>query len=124
MKETAESHPTYAQLSTAYDMLQEYLSVVNENKRTVDNLMDLIAVQDLIVDKQISLQAKGRCLVATREFKKVILDEKNSPLKLTVWLFNDMLLIAKKKDKDKYLFKTQLSTDSCVVWDLDPQGSG
>ena len=124
MKETEESDPTYSQVSTAYDMLQEYLNVVNENKRTVDNLMDLIAVQELIVDKQLSLQAKGRRLVTSKEFKKVHLDPNSSPIKATIWLFSDMLLIAKKKDKDKYLYRAQVNTNSCVVWDLDPQGVG
>lgn len=97
---------------------------MNENKRTVDNLMDLIAIQDLIVDKQISLQAKGRHLVCTKEFRKVFLDASGSAIKATVWLFNDLLLIAKKKDKDKYSFKALMNTSTCVVWDLDPQGSG
>ena len=85
--------------------------------------MDVIAIQDLIVDKQLSLQAKGRYLVSSKEFKKIFFDS-TSPMKATVWLFNDTLLIAKKKDKDKYSFKAQLNTNSCVVWDLDPQGSG
>lgn len=124
MKETAEDDPSYQQLSEAYKILQVYLTKVNENKRTVDNLMDLIAIQDMIIDKELQLQAKGRYLVSSKEFRKIFLDPTGSAMKATIWLLSDMLLIAKKKDKDKYLFKAQLNTSTCVVWDLDPQGTG
>lgn len=124
MKETGEGDPSYQQLQVAYDALQVYLTKVNENKRTVDNLMDLIAIQDMIIDKELQLQAKGRHLVASKEFRKIFLDATGSPIKATIWLLSDMLLIGKKKDKDKYLFKAQLNTSTCVVWDLDPSGTG
>ena len=123
-KETPKSDPTYISIGNAMDELQQYLSKINENKRTVDNLMDLIAIQDLIVDKELNLPlSKGRALIGTKEFKKVTVDN-NSPIKATLWILSDMILIAKRKDKEKYSYRGQMKTNTCVVWDEDPQGTG
>jgi len=122
LKETEESDPFYGDISKAFSVIQDTITIINENKRTVDNLMDLIAIQEMIIDKQISLQAKGRYLIAQKEFKRVHLEPNASPAKITIWVFNDLLLLAKKKDKDKYLYKGQLNPNSCVVWDLEAPG--
>ena len=57
------------------------------------------------------------------EFKKVIID--NITARSYTWLFNDLLLIARRKEKNRYLFRSMISLDlSCSINDLDPNGTG
>ena len=120
-----EDTPEYSSLCNALEIVQKNLQAVNESKREVDNLMDLIAIQDLFVDKQLFLQAKGRRLIMSNEFRKVYLDSSvTSPSKITVWLLSDMLIFGKLKEKGKYYYKCQVPTSSVLVWDLDPSGTG
>ena len=124
LKATPETDSGYQDLVDAASSVEDILNRVNENKRQVDNLMDLVAIQNLFVDKELSLQAKDRRLVASNEFKKVYLDSTASPIRATIWLFNDMFIIGKLKEKGKYFFKCQIPTSSILVWDLDPNGTG
>jgi len=124
LKETPETNPCRSNIQNAMSDMEQYLNNINESKRTVDNLMDLMAVQELI-DKQLNLQnVKGRSVLGSKEFRKVTLDQQ-SPIKARIWILSDMILICRKKDKkdEKYLFRAKLPTKTCVVWDLDPQGT-
>lgn len=52
-------------------------------------------------------------------FKKVFYDTKE-PGRCTVWLFNDILLVAKQKEKGKYSYKTMMPTHKIIIWVIDP----
>ena len=73
--------------------------------------------------KDIFLQSKERYVVKEMEFKKVNID--NITARSYTWLFNDLLLIARRKEKNRYLFRAMISIDlSCSINDLDPNGTG
>jgi hypothetical protein len=71
----------------------------------------------------VNLQSRTRYLMKETEFKKISLDGKEFS-RLQVWLFNDLLLLAKKKEKGKYLWRASIPTDAMIIWDLDPTGTG
>ena len=69
-----------------------------------------------------NLQVKGRYLLRETEFKKVVFE--NMVVRSTIWLFNDSILVAKKKEKNKYHYRTMFPLECCIVWDLDPSNNG
>ena len=69
------------------------------------------------------MQSSPREIVKETEFKKVQTDPSRDPSKQNVWLLTDMLIVAKRKDKNKFTFRLSLPLDSVVVWDLDPSGT-
>jgi hypothetical protein len=119
LKSYEETDPRYAKTNLAYEAIQGCVNRVNENKRAVDNILDIIAIQELF-DKPINLQAKGRQLLFVNDFRKIYLN--STGCKSTLWLFNDLILIGKKKDKF-FQVRTRVPTNNCVVWDLDPNDS-
>jgi hypothetical protein len=70
----------------------------------------------------LTLHIKGRYLVRETDFKKVVFE--NVVVRSTIWLFNDLILVAKRKEKNKFHFRVMFPLDCCIVWDLDPNGSG
>ena len=65
---------------------------------------------------------KGRHLLREGDFKKVVFE--NVVVRSTIWLFNDLILVAKRKEKNKFHFRAMFPLECCIVWDLDPSGNG
>jgi len=50
LKSTPQSHREDKSVNTTKNMVSNALKKVNENKRTVDNLMELLKLQELVPD--------------------------------------------------------------------------
>jgi len=118
LRETPSDDPDREQLQQALTIIQQNIGVVNDQKRQVDDLLALIDLQNQFVDRFLSLQAKGRRLLATASFRKVSVDG-SAPSKATLWLLTDMILIGRKKEKGKYFFRGQIELVHMQLEDAD-----
>lgn len=124
MRYTDGADPCHERLKFVYEATEKIIAAINENKRTVDSLVSIIAIERMIIDKELNLHAaKNRHLMGENEFKKVSFDSGGSFQKVQVWLFSDSLLFAKKKTEGKFNFKMMIQTNEIVVWDLDPSNT-
>ena len=124
MRYTDDADPCHERLKFVYEATEKIIAAINENKRTVDSLVSIIAIERMIIDKELNLHAaKNRHLMGENEFKKVSFDSGGSFQKVQAWLFSDSLLFAKKKTEGKFNFKMMIQTNEIVVWDLDPSNT-
>jgi len=122
-KATPVSHNEYKLLSSAADIVSDVLSRVNEDKRTTDNVIQLLELKETLPNCNINMNLKSQRIVKQGEFKKVQFDSSKESSKHSVWLLLDTLLVAKKLSKGKYTLRAELPVDSMIVWDLDPNGT-
>ena len=125
-------------------MIGAAIQGVNERKRRVDTQQELRDLESGIIDRvrsdahltkqlqcltcvqDITLVERGRKLLREHHFKRVSLNG-GATQKNTLFLFNDLVLLLKKKgdskEKRKFTFRAMMSTDGCYVWDLDPSNN-
>lgn len=101
-KYTPSSHPDYEALHQALEKIKSVAAEINDNKREAENIYHCAEIQNMIVypeemSGQRNLVTPTRRFVRSGEFE-IFLNDVKSPYNYLV-LFNDALLVSKKKKK-------------------------
>lgn len=101
LKHTDKSNPDHKQLRLAIDKVKEVLTHINEDKRKTEGQIAMFDIINDIEECPASLLSANRHFICRSDAKLILKNEnKASPLKgytLTLFLFNDMLEICKKR---------------------------
>eukprot|EP01094_Clydonella_sp_ATCC50884_P003310 TRINITY_DN1255_c1_g1_i1.p1 TRINITY_DN1255_c1_g1~~TRINITY_DN1255_c1_g1_i1.p1 ORF type:complete len:364 (-),score=136.76 TRINITY_DN1255_c1_g1_i1:122-1150(-) len=118
-KQTPETHVDYEELRTALEKVQDVVGIVNEKKRECEN-------QEQVMTIQLSMVWQGDpyfLATPTRRFIKsesAFRFEGGKKSKIEIMLFNDLVLLAKRKGEKLYE-KAVIDINNCILWNLkDP----
>eukprot|EP01104_Vermistella_antarctica_P020636 TRINITY_DN8912_c0_g1_i1.p1 TRINITY_DN8912_c0_g1~~TRINITY_DN8912_c0_g1_i1.p1 ORF type:complete len:477 (+),score=114.02 TRINITY_DN8912_c0_g1_i1:90-1433(+) len=124
LKYTPDTHPDYAPLVEALDKLGEVASDINESKRMAEEQVKILEIQESIsfpAKKHIKLFTASRRFIRDSCFSKIVVGKDS--FKGKMWLFSDLVLVAKSKSKTKFTFKTSFPIQSATTFDIpeDPK---
>ncbi|TPX39828.1 hypothetical protein SeMB42_g06228 [Synchytrium endobioticum] len=116
MKYTPETKADYAALKLALEKMQSVVSLVNEGAKdsTPEGSKRILEIQAAFSEKM-SIVTPTRCLVREDSVYLVYGDLKK-PRRL--FLFNDILILARKDWRDKFHLIEKASIRVCQVWDV------
>ncbi|KAJ3412973.1 cytochrome c oxidase subunit 1 [Chytridiales sp. JEL 0842] len=114
MKNTDESKPDYQVLKDALDGIQRIISIINDGARATDSIRKIVEIQGQFNEKM-NLVTPTRYLVREDNLSLVIRDGKKSR---KLFLFNDLLVVARKDWRDKYHVVEQANLRHCRVCDV------
>ena len=112
--------PEIDALEMANNAINNVVTRINENKRLTDSMAELMALQELIIEKDVFIGNKQ--LMHQGDLKKVTLSGTVIP-KACIYLFRDVLMIMRKKEKGKLSVRAEFPLNAIVVWDLDSTGN-
>ncbi|KAJ3196726.1 cytochrome c oxidase subunit 1 [Irineochytrium annulatum] len=118
IKYTDEDHRDYAVLLQALDTIQNILQVVNNGARSAESVRKIVEIQTNFVDK-INLVAPSRYFIR-EETVHLMARDIRKPRRL--FLFNDLIMLARKDWRDKYHLIEQSSLRNCRVSDVSEEG--
>jgi hypothetical protein len=120
LRHTAEEHPDRANIELALQQIRETTLFVNENKRNAENLSRLLSLQNQISDCM-NLFSPDRVFIREENLKVHNTVETKEKIR-RVFLFNDMLLIARHKKSRRALFKFKEAVEFKSVQRIEQQG--
>lgn len=105
IKNTDEGHPERRSLDRAYEEMQDLAAYVNEAKRDNENMTNIVAVQNSIINSTPLMDFKtyGH-LQMDGELRYKVGEEKKDKIGF-MFLFDKVLLICKSKSTDQYSLK-------------------
>jgi len=130
LKNTPSTHPDYEKLIDAKERIEKVVEAVNEGKKIFEAQQKVLEIQsnidgvvDLLSPARIFLQ-QGTLLVSTPQEKQLT--------ELMVYLFSDLIILARKKKENKlllltaskeFILKYQVPLESarvilCAEWDV------
>ncbi|KAJ3333516.1 hypothetical protein HDU76_007282 [Blyttiomyces sp. JEL0837] len=118
IKSTDEDHKDYAVLKEALDSIQAIITQVNDGARAADGVRKIVDIQSNFVDKM-NIVTPTRYLVREDNMTIMIGDAKKTR---RIFLFNDLIIIARKDWRDKYHLIEQASLRHCRVCDVAEEG--
>ncbi|KAJ5076869.1 faciogenital dysplasia protein [Anaeramoeba ignava] len=93
IKNTSKEHPDYQNLIQAQDKIEEVASYLNEKKREAENINQVLEIQKRVHGLEVILSPSRKFI----EEKKMQLVVKNHLVDVVMFIFNDLILIAKQK---------------------------
>jgi len=116
LKHTPATHPDYENLFRCYEGVQKVVLIVNEHKRRDESLAKLMQLQQQFIEPGLKLVEATRKFILEGTFPRVIVGTTTTIKNCTVFLFNDILVLAVKK-KNKYLAKSEkIPLRGSYVW--------
>jgi len=95
IKYTSEDHPDYADLLKAREKIDEIVDYINEGKRSAEGMQKMLDIQNCI-------ESCPPLVMPTRRFLReqtMELKKGGKPAEVILYLFNDLLVVAKGKSK-------------------------
>ncbi|KAJ3103434.1 hypothetical protein HDU97_010180 [Phlyctochytrium planicorne] len=118
LKHTEESHRDYTVLKEAMERLQGIIAQVNDGARAAEGVRKIVEIQTTFIEK-INIVTPNRYLVREESLHLMVGDTKK-PRRL--FLFNDLMLIARKDWRDKLHLIEQANLRNCRVSDVAEDG--
>jgi len=118
VKATDESHPDHANLTQAMQRMEEVLSGINATKASTENAQKIQEIEAKF--DELELQAESRTFILEGSLKKAVFNPgvgEDSVTGRAMFLFNDILLLAKYQGKKLHLV-TVFPVEHCLVWDV------
>lgn len=107
-------------IEKALEKIQKVVKIVNENKGIQEKLRESLAVQNSFVqsesDSAASLPYKDRLLTKSGKVKKVTVNSTDLKGKM-MFLFSDVLVFAKKRDKF-FVLQLVLPINNLIIWEV------
>mmetsp|Transcript_23345 Transcript_23345/g.36419 ORF Transcript_23345/g.36419 Transcript_23345/m.36419 type:complete len:660 (-) Transcript_23345:242-2221(-) len=119
--QSPEGHPDHDSIETAKAKIDEVVDVVNEGKRTAERQMKIIEIQELMDNIQMDLVTPSRRFVREghTELRAKITGKGE---KRHLFLFNDLVLVAKAKDKGRFECLKPMHWQDCRFIVISEQG--
>eukprot|EP00727_Mastigamoeba_balamuthi_P007598 m51a1_g3459 putative domain containing protein (985) ;mRNA; f:691304-695374 len=121
LKNTEETNPDYANIKKSLDLMKSVADVVNSSVKYGENINNLLRIQQsLTFPKEINPRYHQDFIQPHRQFIKegemVGILRGNKKCHIMLFLFNDCLIVAKKKRRGTVLmFKMQVSLETVFV---------
>jgi len=132
LKHTPKDHPDHDDLETAIARVESIVADVNEHQRITENAKKLAKIVDNIYWDKIK-KPQGFDLIDPRrhflrqanfEIVESLDPFKVSEKKVVAFLFNDVLLLAKEKEKDHFHVRAIFWLVETLAWNVKKLGGG
>jgi hypothetical protein len=122
LKSTPQSHPDYEDLIFALDRINDLVDRVNSNAKEVGNIQAITNVESSVneLPEGLKLLMPGRYMLREGRFLRISKDSGKLPVEHYLYLFSDMLILAKPKQfsDTEYVFTELLPLHNMLIEDL------
>ncbi|KAL1924524.1 uncharacterized protein VTP21DRAFT_4178 [Calcarisporiella thermophila] len=124
LNRTDPLHPDYRNLTKCVSQIARIAEDVNDNIREAENQRRIHELQNNIINLPQPIVAPHRKLLLQGNMFKVNPNHASSVEPRAYFLFTDRLIICKPKEKNMYLFKTQIELYQAIVSHVDQRAVG
>mmetsp|Transcript_13928 Transcript_13928/g.54968 ORF Transcript_13928/g.54968 Transcript_13928/m.54968 type:complete len:1140 (+) Transcript_13928:94-3513(+) len=119
LKATPEDWPDHAKIKEAMDKIGVIVKEANSSKQTTDNLMELMDIQQKFVigpgDTVLMQMHKYKLLAEKHGMKALTENGKKKHSSVSVYVFDEVIIIAKAKGKNKLIALSKIKKSKCVA---------
>jgi len=124
VKYTPQDSAELSQITLALIKIKDVTEYVNTNKRKAENLQKILSIQSSMDGNIKSLFHLNRMLLDEGTFSVLAAAGGKKVPKAHVYLFNDMVLVAKPREKGGYKFHSMMTLDNAYVQGLSTTDGG